>query len=37
MDLADYVFVMDAGAVIAEGVPKEIQNNKKVLDAYLGE
>ena len=37
MDLADQIFVMDAGRVIAEGKPEEIQNNKKVLDAYLGE
>lgn len=37
MDLADYIFVMDYGKVIAEGLPDEIRNNKKVLDAYLGE
>ena len=37
MDLADYVIVMDYGKVIAEGLPREIQNNKIVLDAYLGE
>ena len=37
MNLADHIFVMDAGRVIAEGKPEEIQNNKKVLDAYLGE
>lgn len=37
MDLADYVYVLDYGKVIAEGGPKEIQNNKKVLEAYLGE
>ena len=37
MDLADYVFVLDAGRVIASGKPKQIQNNKKVLEAYLGE
>src|SRR3989344_980915 len=37
MDLADKIFVLDAGSVIAEGTPKQIQNNKKVLDAYLGE
>ena len=37
MDLVDYIFVMDAGNVIAKGKPKQIQNNKKVLDAYLGE
>ncbi len=37
MDIADYIFVLDAGKVIAHGKPKEIQNNKKVLSAYLGE
>ena len=37
MDLTEYVYVMDYGKVIAEGVPKVIQNNKRVLDAYLGE
>ena len=37
MDLVDYIFVMDSGSVIAEGKPRQIQNNKKVLDAYLGE
>jgi branched-chain amino acid transport system ATP-binding protein len=37
MDLVDYVFVMDYGKVIAEGNPRQIQKNKKVLEAYLGE
>ena len=37
MDIADYVFVLDAGKVIAHGKPEEIQKNKKVLNAYLGE
>jgi len=37
MDIADYVYVLDYGKVIAEGKPKQIQNNKKVLEAYLGE
>ena len=37
MDLADKIFVLDAGSVIAEGSPKQIQSNKKVLDVYLGE
>ncbi|MFA6422571.1 MAG: ABC transporter ATP-binding protein [Candidatus Buchananbacteria bacterium] len=35
--VADYVIVMDAGKVIAEGTPKQIKNNKLVLEAYLGE
>ena len=37
MDLADYVYVLDEGRVIASGTPKQIQRNKKVLEAYLGE
>ncbi len=35
--VADWVIVMDEGRVIAEGKPKEIRNNKKVLEVYLGE
>ena len=30
------VFVMDYGVNIAEGVPEEIQNNKRVVEAYCG-
>lgn len=37
MDLADHIIVLDEGRVLAEGKPKDIQNNKKVLEAYLGE
>jgi len=37
MDLADYIYVLDYGLVIAEGKPAEIQKNKKVLEAYIGE
>lgn len=37
MDLVDYIFVMDAGKVIEEGLPEEIQNNPHVLEAYLGD
>lgn len=37
MDLANQVFVLDRGIVIAEGKPSIIRTNKKVLEAYLGE
>jgi branched-chain amino acid transport system ATP-binding protein len=37
LSLADEVIVMDEGRVIARGKPKEIKNNPKVLEAYLGE
>jgi len=36
-DFAEYIFVMDKGEIIAEGTPKEIMNNEKVMEAYLGE
>lgn len=36
MDIADEVIVLDEGKVIAQGKPRTIQNNKKVLEAYLG-
>jgi len=35
--VSDKIIVMDEGKVIAEGKPKEIKNNPKVLEAYLGE
>jgi branched-chain amino acid transport system ATP-binding protein len=37
MALAHTVTVMQNGAVIAEGTPGEIQRNRTVIDAYLGE
>jgi ABC-type branched-subunit amino acid transport system ATPase component len=35
-NIADRIIVMDAGCVIADGLPKEIKKNKEVLEAYLG-
>lgn len=34
---ADYVYVMDKGAVIAEGTSNEIIKNPKVVEIYIGE
>jgi branched-chain amino acid transport system ATP-binding protein len=36
MGIADHVLVIDAGRLIAEGPPKEIQTNEKVIEAYVG-
>lgn len=36
MELCDFIKTLVFGEVIAEGTPEEIQNNRKVIDAYLG-
>ncbi|MDX6285061.1 MAG: branched-chain amino acid transport system ATP-binding protein livM [Frankiales bacterium] len=36
LDTCDYVYVLDAGQIIAEGPPEEITSQQQVIDAYFG-
>ena len=36
MKISDYIYVIDFGSKISEGRPEEVQNDQRVIDAYLG-
>ena len=36
MDLAEHIYCLAHGELLAEGAPSQIQDNQQVIDAYLG-
>lgn len=37
MRIADHIVVLNYGEVLFDGTPKQVRNNSKVIDAYLGQ
>ncbi|MGB1182608.1 MAG: ABC transporter ATP-binding protein, partial [Candidatus Puniceispirillaceae bacterium] len=36
MNLAEHIYCLSNGQMLASGAPEELQNDQRVIDAYLG-
>ena len=36
MQISDRIYVLDFGRLISQGTPEAVQNDQRVIDAYLG-